>query len=67
MQTCKLCNKFHLEYVYICIRKKAIEWPRQLLYIIGITYVFLCIYICKVPRKVFEHEAYRLSEGPGKC
>ena len=40
--------------------------------IIGITHVFSCINICRVPRKVFEYEAVRLSaqtspEGPGKC
>ena len=39
---------------------------------IGITHVFSCINICRVPRKLFEHEAFRpsfqtLSEGPGKC
>ena len=36
---------------------------------IGIIYVFSCIYICRVPRKLFEHEAARpnvktTSEGP---
>ena len=35
-------------------------------------HVFSCINICRVPRKLFEHEAVRLSvqtssEGPGKC
>ena len=35
---------------------------------IGITHVFLCINICQVPRKLFEHEATRpecskLSQG----
>ena len=39
---------------------------------IGITHVFLCINICLVLRKLFEHEAKRPSiqtspEGPGKC
>ena len=39
---------------------------------IGITHVFSCINICWVPRKLFEHEAIRLSaqtspEGPDKC
>ena len=39
---------------------------------IGITHVFSCINICRVPRKVFEHEVDRPSaqtspEGPGKC
>ena len=39
---------------------------------IGITHVFSCIYICRVPRKLFEHKAVRLSvqtssAGPGKC
>ena len=34
--------------------------------------VLLCINICRVPMKVFEHEADRLSaqtspEEPGKC
>ena len=38
----------------------------------GITHVFSCINICLVPRKLFEHEANRLSvqtssEVPGKC
>ena len=28
---------------------------------IGIPHVFLCINICKVPTKLFEHEAARLS------
>ena len=36
------------------------------------SYVFSCINICQVPRKLFEHEAARpnvqtSSEGPGKC
>ena len=40
--------------------------------IIGITHVFSCINICRVPRKVFQHEVDRPSaqtspEGPGKC
>ena len=39
---------------------------------IGITHAFSCINICRVPRKLFEHEADRPSiqtspEGPGKC
>ena len=39
---------------------------------IGITHVFSCINICRDTRKLFEHEAARLSvqilsEGPGKC
>ena len=39
---------------------------------IGITHVFSCTNICRVPRKLFEHEAVRpdvqtSSEGPGKC
>ena len=39
---------------------------------IGITHVFSCINICRVSRKLFEHEAVRpsvqtSSEGPGKC
>ena len=39
---------------------------------LGITHVFSCINICRVPRKLFEHEAVRpsvqtSSEGPGKC
>ena len=39
---------------------------------IGITQVFSCINICRVPRTLFEHEAVRSSaqtssEGPGKC
>ena len=39
---------------------------------IGITHVFSCINICRIPRKLFEHEAVRpsvqiSSEGPGKC
>ena len=39
--------------------------------IIGNTF-FSCINICRVPRKMFEHEANRPSlqtspEGPGKC
>ena len=29
--------------------------------IIGITHVFSCINICRVPRKLFEHEAVRPS------
>ena len=38
---------------------------------IGITHGFSCINICRVPRKLFEHEAARpsvqiSSEGPGK-
>ena len=38
---------------------------------IGITHVFSCINNCRVPRKLFEHQASRpsvqtLSEGPGK-
>ena len=41
-------------------------------FIIGITHVFSCINICRVPRMLFEHEADRpsvqtSSEGPGKC
>ena len=41
------------------------------LYNIGITHVFSCINICRVPRKLFEHKAVRpsvqtSSEGPGK-
>ena len=31
--------------------------------IIGITHVSSCINICRVPRKVFEHEAVRLSSN----
>ena len=39
---------------------------------IGITHGFSCINICRVPWKLFEHEAARpsvqiSSEGPGKC
>ena len=39
---------------------------------IGITHVFSCISICRVPRMLFEHAVSRLnvqtsSEGPGKC
>ena len=39
---------------------------------IRITHVFSCINICRVPRKLFEHEAARSSvqissKGPGKC
>ena len=39
---------------------------------IGITHVFSCINICRVPEKLFEYEAARpsvktSSEGPGKC
>ena len=39
---------------------------------IGITHVFSCINMCRVPRMLFEHEADRSSvqtssEGPGKC
>ena len=39
---------------------------------IGITHIFSCINICRVPRMLFEHEADRQSvqtssEGPGKC
>ena len=39
---------------------------------IGITHVFSCVNICRVPRKLFEHKAVRPSvqtpsEGPGKC
>ena len=39
---------------------------------IGITHVFSCINICRVPRLLFKHEADRpsdqtSSEGPGKC
>ena len=42
------------------------------IYTIGITHVFLCINICRVPRKLFEYKADRpsvetSSEGPGKC
>ena len=42
------------------------------LYNIGITHGFSSINICRVPRKLFEHEAVRpsvqiSSEGPGKC
>ena len=38
---------------------------------IGIIHVFSCINICRVPRKLFEHEAARptvqtSSKGPGK-
>ena len=52
------CSKNH---------KLSAEWPN-----IGITHVFSCINICRVPRKLFEHEAVRPSvqtspEGPGKC
>ena len=39
---------------------------------IGITHGFSCTNICRVPRKLFEHETARpsvqiSSEGPGKC
>ena len=39
---------------------------------IEITHVFSCINICRVPMKLFEHEAVRpsvqtSSEGPAKC
>ena len=39
---------------------------------IGITHVISCINICRIPRKLFEHKAVRLSvlassEGPDKC
>ena len=39
---------------------------------IGIAHCFSCINICRVPKKLFEHEAARSSvqissEGPGKC
>ena len=39
---------------------------------IGITHAFSCVNICRVPRKLFEHEAVRpsvqtTSEGPSKC
>ena len=38
---------------------------------IGITHVFSCINICRVPRKLFGHKVVRpsvqtLSKGPGK-
>ena len=44
----------------------------QPLIIIGITHVFSCINICRVPRKLFELEVVRQSvqtssEGPDKC
>ena len=43
-----------------------------ILYDIEIIHVFSCINICRVPRKLSEHEAIRPSvqtpsEGPGKC
>ena len=39
---------------------------------IGITHVFSCINICRVPRKAFEHKTDKPSaqispEGPSKC
>ena len=39
---------------------------------IGINHGFSCINICRVPRKLFEHEEARpsaqtSSDGPGKC
>ena len=46
---------------------------RQHLYSnIGITHVFSCSNICRVPRMLLEHKAYRpsdqaSSDGPGKC
>ena len=48
------------------------DWWIKGLNNIGITHVFSCINICRVPKKLFEHEAIRpsvqtSSEGPGKC
>ena len=50
----------------------SIRYNMACAYIIGITHVFSCINICRVPRKLFEHEAFRpsfqtSSEGPSKC
>ena len=43
-----------------CIAAK--EWfEKKFLIIIGITHVFSCINICRVPRMLFEHEADRPS------
>ena len=52
--------------------KKNVKLAKMFIANIGITHVFSCINICRVPRKLFEHEAARpsvqtSSKGPGKC
>ena len=66
-QTMLLWSKW-LATANVCLQKIT-QW---LVYNIEITHVFSCINICRVPRKLFEHETVRQSvqtssEGPGKC
>ena len=62
-------NRFIFEDIFVSHSGDPNE---QLVNNIGITHGFSCINICRVPRKLFEHEAARpsvqtSSEGPGKC
>ena len=61
-----------LKQIFNNYKIKSSRFCLKIYYIIGITHVFSCINICQVPRKLFEHEAFRpsvqtSSEGPGKC
>ena len=63
---CAVC-RFCYKYVFAKSEKSDLWFI-----IIGITHVSSCINTCWVPRKLFEHEANRLSsqtcaEGGGKC
>ena len=55
------------------LQAKTLQYACMILTIpclnIGVTHVFSCINICRVPKMLFEHEAKCSTspEGPGKC
>ena len=63
-----LYTMYHPDFIIYIFMENSIGLEKN----IGITHVFPCINICRVPRMLFEHEADRpsvqtSSEGPGKC
>ena len=73
-QSCLGLNCLHLCYQHRLFHDFLFYLVNNFLFStnIGITHVFSCINICRVPRKLFEHEAVRpsvqtSSESPGKC
>ena len=65
-----------IKHFFFFVNNKGIDQPSQPHSLnsinIGITHVFSCINICRVPRMPFEHEADRpsvqkSSEGLSKC
>ena len=54
-------NSFGLPHTFLNIFPSEITGLFDGVFIIGITHVFSCINICRVPRMLFEHEADRPS------